>query len=30
MTSVIKDNGKFYPQLFLEKALMNKHGNNMC
>ena len=29
MTSVIKDNGKFHLQLFLEEASMNKDGNNM-
>ena len=28
MTSVIKDNGKFYPQL-KEHSMINKHGNNI-
>ena len=26
MTSVIKDDGKFYPQLFLEKALFANYA----
>lgn len=28
MTCIIKDNGKFYPQIFLEKML-NTHGDNI-
>ena len=30
MACVIKGDGKFYPQIFLEEALhLNKHGNNI-